>query len=92
VKRVKLPVPAPWQPAVCAALQDHVTRTGLPEESVTVTYVAPLSWRAGEGRDGVGPSGPEQHGLSIWLLARGRTVKYRADLVAGTVGREADAR
>lgn len=58
----KLPVPGPWQIAVRAAMADLVRTLGLPAQAVTVTRVV---------RD---PAG----GLEIWLLAGGRTRRYRA--------------
>jgi hypothetical protein len=61
----KLPVPARWQPAVRAAMADTVQRDGLPPSAVTVTRVEPA------------PAG----GLTVWLLAAGRSRRYHVDEV-----------
>jgi hypothetical protein len=81
--RVKLPVPAKWQPAVRAAMAHHCAASGLPADAVTVTHVAPLTWR--------GEDGAEIDGLSIWLIGRGRTVRLRADLATGAIEGEVAA-
>jgi hypothetical protein len=54
-------VPAAWQPAVRAALLDLVHESGLAPEAVTVTRVEPA------------PDGA----LEVWLLAAGRSRRYR---------------
>jgi hypothetical protein len=77
----KLPVPAPWQPPVRAALADLATRLELPPGDLAVTLVEETSWT--EPPRAAATSAAQEkvarHGLSIWLMARGRTHRYRSD-------------
>jgi len=57
----KLPVPGPWQAAVKAAIADTARREALPPAAIAVTRV-----EAGSGGD-----------LAVWLLAAGRSRRYR---------------
>ncbi|MFQ5459634.1 MAG: hypothetical protein ACE5EL_02455 [Anaerolineae bacterium] len=85
----KLQVPAPWQSAVQQAIDDLVSRLGVPRSRVAVTHVAEGRWSAGEGRPADAPGAPRR-GLSIWLVAEGRTYRYRTDSAAGGVAPEPD--
>ena len=69
----KLPVPGPWQPAVQRAQADLASRLDTAEPAVTVTRVQEAEW------------GGEQagQGVEIWLMAAGRTYRYRAILGGG---------
>lgn len=81
--KAKLPVPSGWQAPVLAAI-DHLARArGLERIDIAPTRVTPVSWPESEES-----AAPVRHGLSIWLLARGRTHRYRADLLTGEVAPE----
>ncbi len=63
----KLPVPGPWQAAVRVAMADLADETGLPLQAMAVTRVEE------------DPAG----GLAVWLLAGGRTSRYRVATAGG---------
>lgn len=72
----KLPVPGPWQGAVLQAMADLAARAGLPAAAVAPTRVEEVGWST--------PEGPV-NGLEIWLLAAGRSHRYRFDPRSGAV-------
>lgn len=80
----KLPVPGPWQSAVLTAMSDLASRLELPRHAVAVTRVEEEHWRQNEGGDQPADVAT-RHGLSIWLMAGGRTHRYRADAETGAV-------
>lgn len=71
--RSRLPVPAPWQPAVELALEQLCARQGLPREAVAPTRVRESGWKDD-------PGGAIEEGLEILLLAQGKTYRFRATL------------
>lgn len=78
----KLPVPGPWQARVRVAMEDLTSRLELPLHSVTVTRVDASEWsQAGHAED-------PGRGLEIWLMAGGRTYRYRAADGSETVERD----
>jgi hypothetical protein len=76
----KLPLPGPWQAPVRRAIADLTARLGQPEAAVAATRVAEVEWWP-ETAAGT-PPGPRR-GLEVWLLAGGRTYRYRVELTGG---------
>jgi hypothetical protein len=61
----KLPVPGPWQAAARAAIVHLSAEAGLAASAVAVTRMEPLPADSGAGA------------FDVWLLAGGRTHRYR---------------
>lgn len=82
--KAKLPVPGPWQAAAARAMADLAERLGLPGSAVAVTRAE----IAASGGAGVGANGPSAGSaeLDLWLLADGRSYRYRVPLGAPTEG------
>ena len=66
----KLPLLGPWQPPVRRAMEHLAGCLSVAPPAVTVTRVHEAAWTGD----------PEGRGLEIWLMAGGRTYRYRAGL------------
>jgi hypothetical protein len=64
------------------AIEDLASRLALPLHSVTVTRVDASEWNPAGHADDPG------RGLEIWLMAQGRTYRYRAADGAEAVERD----
>lgn len=82
--RSKLPVPGPWQAAALRAMADLADRLGLPGNAVAVTRAEIAA--TGGGGDPAKDSTAGSADLDLWLLADGRSYRYRVPLGAPPAG------